>query len=334
MTRRGIVLFAALGLIWGVPYLFIKIAVAELSPEMLVLARCAIAAALLLPLAAYRRAILPVLRRWKPLLAFAVAEIVLPWYFLNAAEQRLPSSTAGLLLSVVPLAAVGVAFALGRRDRITTVNAVGIAVGMVGVAAIVGLDLGGSDLIGVAQLIIVVIGYAVGPVILARWMSDLPGVGVMAAALAISAVLSVPIVLFTGGWPTAMPSTPVIVSVLVLAAFCSALAFLMMFALIAEIGPIRMTAITYVNPAVAVLAGALVLGEQVTVWTIAGFALILLGCWLVTKPDRSGPHADPSRKLDPSIHEPAAQENRDDDVLSGLPRHDRGEDRVDSAAAR
>lgn len=334
MTRRGIVLFAALGLIWGVPYLFIKIAVAELSPEMLVLARCALAAALLLPLAAHRRAILPVLRRWKPLLVFAVAEIVLPWYFLNAAEQRMPSSTAGLLLSAVPLAAVGVAFVLGRRDRISTVNAIGIIVGMAGVATIVGLDLSGSDLVGVAQLVVVVIGYAVGPVILSRWMSDLPGVGVMATALAISAVLYVPVVLLTGGWPTAVPSAPVIVSVVVLAVFCSALAFLVMFALIAEIGPIRMTAITYVNPAVAVLAGALVLGEQVTVWTVVGFALILFGCWLVTKPDRSGSHLDPSRKLDPSIREPVAQENRDDDVLSGLPRHDRGQDRVDPAAAR
>lgn len=334
MTRRGIVLFAALGLIWGIPYLFIKIAVAELSPEMLVLARCAIAAVLLLPIAVHRRALLPVLRRWKPLLMFTLAEIVLAWYFLNAAEQRLPSSTAGLLLSAVPLAAVGVAFALGRRDRISPVNAVGIVVGMAGVAAIVGLDLGGSDLVGVAQLVVVVIGYAVGPAVLARWMSDLPGVGVMAAALTISAVLCVPLVLFTGGWPTAVPSVPVIVSVLVLAVFRSALAFLIMFALIAEIGPIRMTAITYVNPAVAVLAGALVLGEQVTVWTVVGFALILLGCWLVTKPDRPEAHPDPSRKLDPSIREPVAQENRDDDVLSGLPRHGRGQDRADPAAAR
>ena len=285
MTRRGLILFASLGVIWGVPYLFIKIAVVELSPEMLVLARCTLAAALLLPIAARHRAIRPVLRRWKPLLAFTIAEIVLPWYFLNAAEKSLPSSTTGLLLASIPLVAIGVGFALGRRDRLTAVNGVGIVIGMLGVVAVVGLDLSGSDLGSVAMLGVAVVGYAVGPVILSRWMHDLPGVGIMALALALSALIYLPVVALTGGWPAAVPSTPTIVSVLVLAVLCSAVAFLLMFALIAEIGPLRMTAITYVNPAVAVVAGALVLGEPVTVWTLVGFALILLGCALVTRPD-------------------------------------------------
>lgn len=299
MTRRGIILFAALGIVWGVPYLFIKIAVEELSPEMLVLARCALGAALLIPLAAHRRAILPVLRRWKPLLAFSIAEIAVPWYFLNAAEQRLPSSTTGLLLAAVPIAAIAIAFVLGRRDRVTPLNVVGITLGMLGVTAIVGLDLGASDLTGVAQLAVVVIGYALGPAILARWLGDLPGVGVMALALAITAALYVPLTLTTGGWPTAIPTAPVLVSVIVLAVVCSALAFMLMFALIAEIGPIRMTAITYVNPAVAVIAGALVLGEQITLWTVLGFALILFGCWLATKPDTAKPSPGPQARPDP-----------------------------------
>ncbi len=288
MTRRGIILFAALGLIWGIPYLFIKVAVAELTPEMLVLARCAVAALVLLPIAAYRRALVPVLRRWKPLLAFAIVEIVLPWYFLNSAEVALPSSTAGLLLSAVPLVAIGIAVVFGRRDRVTAINWVGIVIGMLGVAAIVGLDLAGSNLPDVAKLLVVVVGYALGPAILARWMSDLPGVGVIAAALAISALLYLPVVGLTGGWPAAIPSIPTITAVLVLAIVCSAVAFLVMFALVAEIGPIRMTAITYVNPAVAVVAGALVLGETVSAWTIVGFVLILVGCALVTRPDRAG----------------------------------------------
>ncbi|MFM9877732.1 MAG: DMT family transporter [Rhodoglobus sp.] len=289
MTRRGLVLFAALGVIWGIPYLFIKVAVAELTPEMLVLARSLLAAVILLPIAARRGAIVPVLRHWKPLLAFAALEIVLPWYFLNSAEVSLPSSTSGLLLAATPLVAVGAAFVLGRRDRITAVNAVGIAIGMLGVAAIVGLDLGGSDLGTVAKLLVVVIGYAVGPAILARWMSDLPGVGVIALSLAIGAIVYTPVVALTGGWPRAVPSAPVIVSVVVLAVVCSALAFIIMFALVAEIGPIRMTAITYVNPAVAVVAGAIFLSEPISVWTIVGFALILVGSALVTRPARSRP---------------------------------------------
>jgi len=285
MTRRGIFLFGALGLIWGIPYLFIKVAVTELSPEFLVLARTAIAAVVLLPIAASRGAVLPVLRRWKPLLAFAVLEIVLPWYFLNSAEERIPSSTAGLLLSAIPLVAVVVALAFGSRDRITSINAIGMVLGMLGVAAIVGLEIEGSDLGSVAKLVVVVIGYALGPAILARWMSDLPGVGVIAVALAVSALIALPVVAITGGWPNAVPSVPTVVSVFVLAVVCSAIAFIMMFALIAEIGPIRMTAVTYVNPAVALVAGALVLHEQVTIWAIAGFALILLGCVLVTRPE-------------------------------------------------
>jgi len=286
MTRRGIILFAALGLIWGIPYLFVKIAVAELTPEFLVLARAGLAALILLPIAALGGAIMPVLRRWKPLLAFAFVEMLLPWYFLNSAEVNLPSSTTGLLLSAVPLVAVGVALTFGRRDRLTAINWVGIAIGMLGVGTIVGLDLGGSDLASVAMLSVVVMGYAVGPAILARWMSDLPPVGVVALALTISSVLILPVVAVTGGWPTAVPSPPTILSVVILAVVCSALAFVLMFALIAEIGPIRMTAITYVNPAVAVVAGALVLSEPITIWTLVGFALILVGCALVTRPDR------------------------------------------------
>lgn len=286
MTRRGLLLFSALGLIWGIPYLFIKIAVVELSPEFLVVARTGLAALILLPIAARRGAIVPVLKRWKPLLAFTVAEIVLPWYFLNAAEVNLPSSTTGLLLSSIPLVAIGVAFLLGSRDRLTAINVVGIVIGMLGVAAIVGLDLAGSDLGSVAMLIVVVIGYALGPVILSRWMSDLPGVGVIAVALALASLIALPFVGITGGWPTAVPSTQVIVAVVVLAVVCSALAFILMFKLIAEIGPIRMTAITYVNPAVAVIAGALVLSEPITIWTIIGFALILGGCALVTRPEK------------------------------------------------
>lgn len=287
MTRRGFLLFSALGLIWGIPYLFIKIAVVELSPEFLVVARTAVAAAILLPIAATRGAIVPVLRRWKPLLAFTVAEIVLPWYFLNAAELRLPSSTTGLLLSAVPLAAVAIAFLLGSRDRLTGVNAIGIVIGMLGVAAIVGLDLAGSDLGSVAMLLVVVIGYALGPAILSKWMSDLPGVGVIAVSMALASLITLPVVGITGSWPTAVPSVPVIVAVLVLGVICSALAFIVMFALIAEIGPIRMTAITYVNPAVAVIAGAIVLSEPITVWTVIGFVAILAGSALVTRPRKA-----------------------------------------------
>ena len=283
MTRRGVILFSALGIAWGIPYLFIKVAVEELSPEMVVLARSGLAAVLLLPLVLVRREVGPVLRGWKPMAAYTICEIVIPWYFLSSAEQTLPSSTAGLLLAAVPLAGVAVAFAMGRPAHLTAVNWCGIALGMLGVAALVGLDVAGSNLVAVGKMAFVVIGYAVGPAILARWMSQLPGVGVTAVSLAGTAIVYAPFVLLTRSWPAAWPSAKVIVSIVVLAVVCSALAFVLMVALIGEIGPVKATAITYVNPAVAMLAGVLILDEHVTVWTIVGFVLVLSGSFLVTR---------------------------------------------------
>jgi drug/metabolite transporter (DMT)-like permease len=283
MTRRGVILFVALGIAWGIPYLFIKVAVSELEPQMVVLARAALAAILLVPIAVFRHEIMPVLRRWKPVLAFTVIEIVLPWYFLNSAEQRIPSSTAGLLISAVPLAAVGVGFALGRATKLSALNWIGIVVGMAGVAALVGFEIGGSDLIAVAEIAIVVVGYALGPAILSHWIPELPGIGVTAVSLAGAAIVYVPFVALTGAFPTEWPSASVIVAIVVLAVVCSALAFILMVALVSEIGPFRATAITYINPAVAILAGAIFLSEPVTVWTIVGFVLVLSGSYLVTK---------------------------------------------------
>ncbi|WP_210508239.1 DMT family transporter [Naasia sp. SYSU D00057] len=295
MSPRAVVLFAALGIAWGIPYLLIKVAVTELDPAVVVFGRSALGGLVLLPLALARKQVLPVLRRWRPLLAYTVVEIVLPWYFLSSAEQRLPSSTAGLLLAAVPLVGVFVAFLFGRPERFSLGNWAGVLLGMLGVAALVGLDVAGSDLIGVAEIAVVVVGYAVGPAILVRWMSDLPGTGVVAVSLVLSALIYVPIVPLAGGWPTVMPSAAAILSIVTLAVVCSAAAFLIMFALIAEIGPVRTTTITYVNPAVAIVAGALVLGERVTVWTIVGFALVLAGSLLVTRRRKPPePPGDPS----------------------------------------
>ena len=283
VNRRALLLFAGLGIAWGIPYLFIKVAVGELEPAVVVFARSGLAAVLLIPLAVFRREVAVVLRRWRPMLAYTVVEIVLPWYFLSSAERQLPSSTAGLLLAAVPLAGVAVAFAMGRPARLTGLNWLGILIGMLGVAGLVGLDVGGSDLPSVLEMGVVVIGYALGPAILSRWMPDLPGVGVVAVSLAGAAIIYIPVVLLTRSWPTAWPSAQVTGSIIVLAVVCSALAFLLMVGLIAEIGPVKATTITYVNPAVAIIAGVLVLGERVTVWTVIGFVLVLSGSWLVTR---------------------------------------------------
>lgn len=286
MTRRGLLLFVGLGVVWGIPYALIKIAVTEVSPTMLILARTAIAAAVLLPVAAARGELRGVIAAWRPLLAYTVAEIVLPWYFLNTAEQHLPSSTTGLLLATVPLAGVLVGVLLRQRAHLSAGNWLGIALGMGGVAAIVGLDVGGTDLPAAARLVVVAFGYALGPAIIARWMPTAPGIGVAAVSLAIAALVYAPVVGLTGAWPHAWPSGRAVASIVTLALVCSAAAFTLMVALVGEIGPMRATAITYLNPAVAVVAGVVLLDERVTTWTFVGFALVIVGSLLVTQRSR------------------------------------------------
>jgi drug/metabolite transporter (DMT)-like permease len=258
---------------------------------MIVLSRSVIGALILIPLAAGRGELRVVLARWRPLLAYTLIEIILPWFFLTTAEKRLPSSTAGLLLAAVPLVSVGAAILLRRSERFTLVNWIGIIVGMLGVAALVGFDVAGSDLIAVAQIAVTVVGYATAPIIVAKWLGDVPGIGLAGLSLGITAVVYAPAVAITHTWPTRVPSLPVLASLLVLAVVCSAIAFVVLFALIAEVGPVRATAITYLNPAVAIIVGALLLGEKITVWTIVGFVLVLAGSWLVTRRSAGRPGA-------------------------------------------
>jgi drug/metabolite transporter (DMT)-like permease len=286
VSRRAVLLFLALGVAWGIPYLLIKVAVDELSPAELVLARTGMAALVLMPIALARNAVRPLLPYWHWMLVFAGIEIAIPWVLLNSAETRLPSSTTGLLIAAVPLAGLGIAFATGRAERLAPVAWLGLALGVIGVGALVGLDVGGSDLGAVAEVGVVVLGYAAGPAILSRALAGLPGIGIMATALTITALAYVPIVLVADGVPGRLPSGNVIASVVTLALVCTAAAFMLLFALVGEVGPVRATTITYLNPAVAVVAGALVLDEPVTVWTIVGFVLVVTGSFLVNRGGR------------------------------------------------
>ena len=284
MTRRGLVLFALMSVIWGIPYLFIRVAVAEITPATLVLARTAIAAAILLPIALARVDLRPVLARWRWVVAFAAVEIAIPWVALGSAEQHLSSSLTGLLIAGVPLVGTALALATGGADRLSRAGLLGLLIGLVGVAAIVGGDYATSDPTALLQIAIVVVGYAVGPAILARRLGGLPTVGVMALSLALCAVVYVPIA--AGQLPSALPSTNVIASIAILAVVCTAAAFLVFAALIDEIGPVRATVITYVNPAVAAVLGVLVLHENFSVAMGIGFALVILGSTLATRPAR------------------------------------------------
>jgi drug/metabolite transporter (DMT)-like permease len=281
MNRRSLLLFAAMCVIWGIPYLLIRVAVAEISPAMLVFARTAIGALILMPVVIARGGLRGIGRKWIPLLAFAAAEVAGPWLFLFSAEQHISSSLAGLLVSSVPMVGIAVAPLFGHRERMSPLAVGGLAIGVVGVAAIVGLDFHASDASALVQMSLVVIGYALGPAILARYMKGVPSVTVIGLSLAACAVAYAPLAALQ--WPHAMPSASVLASVAVLAVVCTAVAFLLFFELIAEIGPVRSTVITYINPAVAAILGIAILNERFTFGMGIGFMLVLAGSILATR---------------------------------------------------
>ncbi|MEO6687850.1 MAG: DMT family transporter [Dokdonella sp.] len=278
MTKRGWILFLALSLIWGVPYLLIRIAVADIDPLVVAFGRTTIGALILLPIALHRRVLAPAFRRWKPLLLFTLVEINLPWLLLGHAEKRLTSSTAGLLIAIVPLIAAVILARLGH-DRFGTRRLIGLGLGFAGVAALVGLDIQLSDLPAVGAVALTALGYAIGPIIIDRKLGDVPPLGVVTAALIVASALYLPFAPML--WPAHI--TPDAAwSVLGLAVLCTATAFLMFFALIAEAGPARATVITYINPAVALLLGVLVLHEPLTAGMAIGFPLVIIGSILGT----------------------------------------------------
>lgn len=286
VSRRAALLFAAVGVIWGIPYLLIRVAVEHLEPAALVFGRTAIGAVVLVPIAAARGELRPLLPRWRPLLAYTVVELAVPWLLLSAAEKRLPSSLAGLLVAVVPLVGAVMAFATGDRRHLAGRSLGGLLLGLAGVALLVGFDIPRADLGAVAMVGVVVVGYAGGPALVARYLGDVPALGVVAISLLACAAGYAPFV--AGSLPHAVASAParVLASVVVLGLVCTALAFVLFFRLISEVGPVRATVVTYINPAVAVLLGCVVLGEPFTAATAGGFVTILAGSYLATRGSR------------------------------------------------
>ena len=293
-------LFGLLSVVWGLPYLFIRVAVEHLDPAVVVGVRTALAAVVLLPFAVRGRMLRPVLARWPWVLAFAVVEIVVPFWLLTWAELRLTSSLTGLLVAAVPLLAAVLGVLLRLPDRIRPGVAddrrrlLGLLVGVAGVAALVGVDLRGGDLVAALAVLGAAFGYAVGPVLVARRLGDLPGLGLTLVAMGVTALGYLPWTI--ARWPSgADRSVPwrAWASVAALGVVCSAVAFLLFFALIAEVGPGRTTVITYLNPVVAAALGVGLLDERVTAGMLVGFPLVLLGSWLATRRSRGVTAGDP-----------------------------------------
>jgi drug/metabolite transporter (DMT)-like permease len=290
VTRRGWALFLAVGVIWGLPYLLIRVSMREVTPAFLVFVRTAGGALLLAPFVVRRGALAPLLSRWKAIVALTVVELAVPWWALFNAEKKIASSLAGLLVAAVPIAGALIARVTGT-DHLDRRRVAGLVLGVAGVAALVGFDVGGSDLWAASSVVFVVIGYALGPWILARHLSDLPGPSVITASLGLCALLYAPVAIIQR--PQHGLSASVLASMVTLMVVCTAVAFVAFFALIGEVGPMRATVVTYLNPAVAVVLGVTVLGESFGVATGVGFVLVLAGSFLATRPLRPASEAGP-----------------------------------------
>jgi drug/metabolite transporter (DMT)-like permease len=282
VSRRGWTLFLAMSLIWGIPYLLIKVAVGELSPVLVVFGRCVIGAALLLPWTVARGQLRPALRHWRALLAFTVLEMTAPWLLLSYAETSLSSSLTGLLVATVPFVAALAGRLAGEEERLTPVRLAGMGLGVLGIGTLLGLDVGGAQLLPLLAVAGTVIGYATAPLVVSRKLPEVPGVAASAIALTVTGVVYAPFALPHLGTAVHAPGEALI-AVAVLGVVCTALALAVFFQLIREVGPQRALVITFVNPAVAVVLGVLLLGEDFTLGIALGLPLVLLGCVLATR---------------------------------------------------
>jgi drug/metabolite transporter (DMT)-like permease len=307
MSARGWFLFSLMSVIWGVPYLMIKVAVDDDVPApVVVFARTAIGAALLLPLVLRSGQLTALRGHVLPVAAFAAAEIIGPWWLLTDAERRLDSSTTGLLIAAVPILAV----VLGR-ERLGARRWAGLVVGLAGVAVLAAPQLRGGSAWSVTEVLLVALGYAAAPLIAARSLREVPTLPLTVACLSLAAVLYAPAAAVT--WPDHRPSTEALAALTGLGVICTALGFVVFFELIREVGASRAMVFTYVSPAVAVTAGVAFLGEPLTATVLAAFALILAGCFLATATGTMVNTAD----------EPAGRPRREPPDHSGSPAEER-----------
>ncbi len=281
MSRKGILLFLAAGIAWGIPYFFIRIAVEHFSTESIVFGRVIIGAAVLIPFAIATKALVPALRAWPWVLAFAVIEMVIPWWLIVEAERHVSSGLAGLMIATVPFYGLLIGyFVQGDKSLRHPKTIIGLIVGFVGVALLVGIDTlaGHLDVVSILMLIAAAIGYAVAPAIAAEKLGAVPTAGVMSLSMAIvAAVYAGPALTKLPAEIAAEPPVDAWMAIGVLGLICSALAFIIFFSLVREIGSARATTITYVNMAVALVLGIAFLHEPITPGILIGLPMVVAG---------------------------------------------------------
>jgi drug/metabolite transporter (DMT)-like permease len=275
--------FAALGIIWGIPYFFIKLAVQELSPFVVAWGRITLAALVLLPIAWQRGALRSLGSHKAAILAFSMVEFGVPFAAISIGERWIDSSVTGILIAAVPLTITLISRFFGVHERLGTLRLLGLAVGLLGVVALLGLGTISTPLqwAGVGCMLLATVGYAIGPLIIQKHLGELDSIGPIAASLlAASLLLLIPAAIT---FPRTVPSSIALWSIGVLGLVCTAAAMLLMFYLVSHAGASRASVITYINPIVATLLGMFVLHEHLGVGGALAFVLILFGSWLATR---------------------------------------------------
>jgi len=292
VSRKGWILFAVMCVVWGIPYLLIKVAVGGVAVPVVVFARTALGAVILLPVAVRSGQLGTLRRHWPWLLAFTGLEVVGPWGLLSQAERQLPSSLAGLLVAAVPSIGVVVAKLTGGSERLGRWRWAGLAIGLAGVALLAGPDLGRGSGWPIGEMLLVAVGYASAPIIVARKLAGVPSMVLTASCLTLAAVVYAPAAILS--WPHRVPGGSVLAALAALGVVCTACAFIAFFELIREVGTSRAMVFTYINPVVAVAAGVALLGEPLTATMVASFAAIIVGCVLATRSERAEPAGEES----------------------------------------
>ncbi|MGH2837541.1 MAG: DMT family transporter [Thermoleophilaceae bacterium] len=298
VDRRSWTLLGFLAAIWGASYLFIKIGLEDFSPAMVVFLRTLLAAAVLAPLALARGAFAGLAARWWPVTVLAAVQVAGPFLLISWGEEEISSSLAGILVASAPILTALLAIFVDRDERPTRVGAIGIGIGIVGVALLLGVDVGGDSaaLVGGLAVVLASLGYAIGGFYLKAHFKDTQPIGVVTSAMFASALLALPLALAT--FPADAPGAGPIAAMAALGAGGTGIAFVIFYTLIADVGPTKASIVAYVAPVFAVIYGVAFRDEPFTLGTVVGMALILGGSWIAAQgrlPGREEAQDDHSR---------------------------------------
>ena len=286
MSRRNLILFILAGFLWGIPYLFIRVAVDPdngFSPAIVVFIRVFIGALILIPISIYDKSLFVAIKGWKYIAVYALFEMVIPWILIGTAEQSISSGLAGLLVASVPIFSTIIASMYGDKSVWHPRRLFGMAVGFLGVFLLVGIEsfTGSSDPIAILMILGASVGYAYAVIYITRKMPGVSGVAINAIAMAMTALFYSPALFLL--WPDHKISLSATYSVIALGVFSTGIAFAVFFTVMAEIGPTRASLVTYMNTAFAVVLGVLILSEPLTIGIIVGLPLVLIGSFLASR---------------------------------------------------